>query len=138
MASSGVGTYSGALRKFLNSIIMNIEWEKRKKYESNRKILKTTLNLKEQESFLLKFGEFPNSVQLKEILLNGKMTIVKKQIITDLPILINNISKIGNNINQFVHLANANKKTQDAQHLKELLEEVKIILNTFINENKTN
>lgn len=117
---------------------MNVDWEKRKKYESNRKVLKTSLNINEQETFLLKYGDFPNSVQLKDMLLTGTFKITKRVTISDLPILINNISRIGNNINQVVHLANSKKQLDQVSLLQELLLEIKNELNTFVNENKIN
>lgn len=81
--------------------LWNPEWNK------NRITLRISLNKKEQELMIKKYGVIPNSTQIKDVLFDEKVFI--RQFIRDetKEELIFQLKKIGNNLNQLAWKANS-------------------------------
>lgn len=115
------------------------EYLRTKKYEKNRKQIKVSLNKNEIKKCNQKFGRLLTGREVKQVLLESKVIIITKNYNPELPILINQIQRIGNNINQFVYIANKQKETVLAEELSRKMNEIKLLLEQInSHENKGN
>lgn len=110
-----------------------------KKHNAKRKTIQVSLYDNDRVKMIQKYGHLLNASEAKKILLQGKISIQIERDNTDLKVLIVQLKKIGNNINQLALNSNANKKFILEGELRlELfkLDEVLLKINQWICESK--
>lgn len=86
-------------------------------------------NNKEQDKLILKFGGFPTGNIIKRLIFNQKITV--RYYDENTQVLVSEINKIGNNLNQITRLFNQNKNKinkENIQLIEENIHELKQIL----------
>lgn len=79
-----------------------------KRHNDKRKHIGVSLYENDRALMIKKYGKVLGGGEIKKIILNGEVIIKVKQDNTDINILIVQLRKIGNNINQLAHISNAN------------------------------
>ena len=99
--------------------------EKKSDYEKKRVRINISLSQKEQRKMKNKFHRILNGPEVKEIIMNDRITITNRNSDPQFPEVIRQLSKLGNNLNQLVRLANQKKNFRVSGLLTLYLEEIK-------------
>lgn len=99
--------------------------DRHSKHNKKRKIVGISLYSKDQALMREKYGRILTGTQIKDIVLKGEF--IERTVVTNKTPLNsevhNQLKKVGNNLNQLAHIANAKKDTpQEAVLLRELRE----------------
>jgi len=104
--------------------------DRRLKYEEKRVRIYVNLREKEQAYFMKKMGKIPNAAELRDILMGREIKIISYTENPQYDLILKNLRRIGNNINQISRTLNANEAVNNdyiQRTLEELEEEIKKI-----------
>ncbi len=107
-----------------------MEESKHTRHNKKRKIIGVSLYHKDQKIMKEKYGCIMNATQAKKALLIGEFTVITRNEDPVLTQTITQLRKIGNNINQLAHLANAKNVVPAELVLMQHLSEIR----KFVNE----
>jgi hypothetical protein len=113
-----------------------MEEKKETKYDKhNKKRIRITISFYHEHRVILneKIGFIPNATQARDMLINGEVKVITKNIDPMLPEAIVLLRKIGNNINQMANLANAKKEAPVEANLKIHLMKIREVIDQLKN-----
>lgn len=110
-----------------------MEESKHTKHNKKRKIIGISLYHKDQKIMKEKYGCIMNATQAKKALLIGEFTVITRNEDPVLTQTITQLRKIGNNINQLAHIANAKNVIPAELVLMQNLSDIRKFINELRN-----
>ena len=99
------------------------------KHNKKRKIIGVSLYEKDQKKMIQKFGKILNAREARIALLTNKITILEKKDNQDSKLMILELKRLGNNINQLAHIANISEEIVLEHEIRVQLKELKMAIN---------
>lgn len=100
-----------------------------RKHNEKRKVISISVYENDQKKMIQKFGKILNAREARIALLTNKVTILEKKDNQDSKLMILELKRIGNNINQLAHIANVSEEIVLEKEIKEQLKELKMAIN---------
>jgi len=110
-----------------------MEESKHTKHNKKRKIIGISLYSSDLKLMKEKYGFIMNATQAKQALLNGEFKVITRNEDPVLTESITQLRKIGNNLNQLAHLANAKNEVPAELVLMKNLSELRNLVNELRN-----